>query len=221
MSRSPEKPLDLANITMISGSVPAHASVSLNLSSSTKIKQEEPDIGPLTPAIVSRLAPILINTPTTTSAHIPASMPHAITPAFTPAGTTVSLTVSTPTVPSNNRKQGRQGRPAKERLLTKKQPAETVNYPCHEETQLSDFHRQKLRELSVYPVDRVSGYTRSIPFKGAKESFLKKTGRNRFDGMNLSLLFTLNSILMRFVCIQCLSIDLLHLIQRARINTGG
>lgn len=209
MSRSPEKPLDLADTTMLSGS----ASISPNLSPSTEIKQEEPDIGPLTP-----LAIVPINTPTSASAHTPASTPHTTTPALTTAGTTVS---PTPTVPSNNRKQGRQGRPVKERLLTKKQPSETVNYPCHEQTQLSDFHHQKLRELNVYPADGVSSYTRSIPFKGAKESFLKKTGRNRFDGMNLSLVFTLKSILTLFVCIQCLSIDLLRLIQRARIKIGG
>lgn len=73
----------------------------------------------------------------------------------------------------------------------------------------------------MYPADEVSSYTRSIPFKGAKESFLKKTGRNRFDGMNLSLVFTLKSILMLFVCIQCMSIDLLRLIHRARLKIGG
>lgn len=36
----------------------------------------------------------------------------------------------------------------------------------------------------MYPKDGVGNYTRSIPFKGAKESFLKRTGRNRFDGMD-------------------------------------
>lgn len=130
-------------------------------------------------------------------------------------------TVPTFTVPSSSRKQGRQGRPAKERLLIKKQPIEAVNYPCHEQTQLSEFHRQKLQELYVYPGDGVGSYTRSIPFKGAKESFLKRSGRNRFDGMNVSLVFVLKSVLMPFAYLQCLNIDLLRPIQRARISIGG
>lgn len=174
-----------------------HTSVRSGFSPSAEIKQEESDIEPLTPLVTtSRLTPIPISTPTLI-ATIPASAPtivHASIPAFTPIATITTHTV----VSSSNRKQGRQGRPPKERSLIKKQPAETVNYPCHEQIHLSEFHRQKLQELDVYPADGVGGYTRSIPFKGAKENFLKKSGRSRFDGMNVLSMFVLMSMLIPF-----------------------
>lgn len=200
------------------------ASVRSGLSPSAEIKQEEPDIEPLTPlATTSRLTPIPISTPTliaSTAATIPATVIHPSIPAFTPIATAATITTHT-VASSSNRKQGRQGRPPKERSLIKKQPAETVNYPCHEQIHLSEFHRQKLQELDVYPADGVGGYTRSIPFKGAKENFLKKSGRSRFDGMNVLSMFVLKSVLMPFAYMKCLNIDLLHLIQRVRISTGG
>jgi hypothetical protein len=68
----------------------------------------------------------------------------------------------------------------KERTVIKGKLKETLNYPPYE--QQSEYHRRKLIEMELYPADGVSNYTRSIPFKGSKESFLKKTGRNRFDG---------------------------------------
>lgn len=207
-------------------SVSVHASVRSGLSPSAEIKQEESeDIEPLTPLVTtSRLTPIPISTPTliaSTAATIPATIIHPSSiPAFTPIATAATITTHT-VVSSSNRKQGRQGRPPKERSLIKKQPAETVNYPCHEQINLSEFHRQKLQELDVYPADGVGGYTRSIPFKGAKENFLKKSGRSRFDGMNVLSMFVFKSVLMPFAYVKCLNIDSPRLIQRVRISTGG
>lgn len=73
----------------------------------------------------------------------------------------------------------------------------------------------------MYPGDGVGSYTRTIPFKGAKESFLKRSGRNRFDGMNVSLVFVTKLVLISFAYLQCSNIDLLRPIQRARIRIGG
>lgn len=212
-------------LTIMSSEITAvHASVRSGLSSSAEIKQEESDIEPLTPLVtISRLTPIPISTPTliaSTAATIPATIIHPSIPAFTPIATATTITTHT-VVSSSNRKQGRQGRPPKERSLIKKQPAETVNYPCHEQIHLSEFHRQKLQELDVYPADGVGGYTRSIPFKGAKENFLKKSGRSRFDGMNVLSMFVFKSVLMTFAYVKCLNIDSPRLIQRVRISTGG
>ncbi|KAL7276549.1 hypothetical protein RUND412_000472 [Rhizina undulata] len=96
-----------------------------------------------------------------------------------------SLTSNIPTMapapaPTPSRRAGRQGRmPAKERVVNRASPVEAINFPPCEN--LSQFHRDKLLEMKLYPSDGIGKYTRSIPFKGAKESFLKKTGRNRFD----------------------------------------
>ncbi|PUU83749.1 hypothetical protein B9Z19DRAFT_750928 [Tuber borchii] len=68
----------------------------------------------------------------------------------------------------------------KERVVSKGPLKEKVNYPPHEEQQ-SEYNRQKLLEMELYPSDGVGVYPRSIPFKGSKEDFLRKTGRNRFD----------------------------------------
>ena len=80
------------------------------------------------------------------------------------------------------RRQTRPGRMMpKERVVSKGQLKEKVNYPPHEQQQ-SEYNRQKLLEMELYPSDGVGSYPRSIPFKGSKEDFLRKTGRNRFDG---------------------------------------
>ncbi|KAG0137962.1 hypothetical protein HOY82DRAFT_666850 [Tuber indicum] len=68
----------------------------------------------------------------------------------------------------------------KERVVSKGPLKEKVNYPPHEQQQ-SEYNRQKLLEMELYPSDGVGSYPRSIPFKGSKEDFLRKTGRNRFD----------------------------------------
>ena len=68
----------------------------------------------------------------------------------------------------------------KERTVIRGPLKEAVNYPPHE--QQSEYNRRKLKEMELYPDDGVGKYTRSIPFKGSKESFLKKTGRSGFDG---------------------------------------
>ncbi|KAG0640726.1 hypothetical protein HOY80DRAFT_784130 [Tuber brumale] len=68
----------------------------------------------------------------------------------------------------------------KERVVSKGSLKEKVNYPPHEPQQ-SEYNRQKLLEMELYPSDGVGSYPRSIPFKGSKEDFLRKTGRNRFD----------------------------------------
>ena len=69
----------------------------------------------------------------------------------------------------------------KERVASKGPLKEKVNYPPYEQQQ-SEYNRQKLLEMELYPSDGVGSYPRSIPFKGSKEDFLRKTGRNRFDG---------------------------------------
>ena len=66
-------------------------------------------------------------------------------------------------------------------MVSKGPLKEKVNYPPHEQQQ-SEYNRQKLLEMELYPSDGVGSYPRSIPFKGSKEDFLRKTGRNRFDG---------------------------------------
>jgi len=80
------------------------------------------------------------------------------------------------------RRQTRPGRMMpKERVVSKGPLKEKVNYPPHEQQQ-SEYNRQKLLEMELYPSDGIGSYPRSIPFKGSKEDFLRKTGRNRFDG---------------------------------------
>ncbi|KAI5797658.1 hypothetical protein EDC01DRAFT_629043 [Geopyxis carbonaria] len=70
--------------------------------------------------------------------------------------------------------------PSKERVVKPDHPQETVNYPPH--WPLSrEINRNMIRAMDLYPADDIRLYTRRIPFKGAKEFFLKKTGRNRFD----------------------------------------
>jgi hypothetical protein len=68
----------------------------------------------------------------------------------------------------------------KDRIPRRDRPKEEVNYPCHYPR--SESYRKKLVEMELYPDDGIHNYTRQIPFKGMKESFLKKTGRARFDG---------------------------------------
>ncbi|RPA92805.1 hypothetical protein L873DRAFT_129082 [Choiromyces venosus 120613-1] len=83
--------------------------------------------------------------------------------------------------PPTFRRQARPGRMTpKERVVSKGPLKEKVNYPPHEQQQ-SEHNRQKLLEMELYPSDGVGSYPRSIPFKGSKEDFLRKTGRNRFD----------------------------------------
>jgi hypothetical protein len=139
---------------------------------STISKISTPPLIPPTTALAPSFTAIY--TPTSSNAYACTNSP---TPIYPLISALVSSSTTTP------RRAGRQGRVTKERTLVRNKPIETVNYPCHEG--LSEFHRQKLLELSVYPVDGISNYSRSIPFKGAKESFLKSTGRSRFDGKGL------------------------------------
>ncbi|KAA8914530.1 hypothetical protein FN846DRAFT_1006888 [Sphaerosporella brunnea] len=67
----------------------------------------------------------------------------------------------------------------KERMLKAQQPQDTVNYRCHEP--LSEFHRQKIMEMDLFPSDGVATYTRRIPFKGQKNALFEVTGRHQFD----------------------------------------
>ncbi|KAI5845753.1 hypothetical protein DFP73DRAFT_526292 [Morchella snyderi] len=134
---------------------------------STFSKISTPPLAQLTPVLAPSFTAIY--TPTSSNAYTCINSPTPIYPL-------ISTLASSTTTP---RRTGRQGRATKERTLVRNTPIETVNYPCHEG--ISQFHRQKLLELSVYPIDGISNYSRSIPFKGAKESFLKSTGRSRFD----------------------------------------
>jgi hypothetical protein len=86
----------------------------------------------------------------------------------------------TPTPPPQMRRTTNKSPKPKERLLKYQPPQEQVNYPCHEP--LSDFHRQQLLNMELYPSDGVSRYTRRIPFKGSKGAFFETTGRSQFDG---------------------------------------
>lgn len=171
---------------------------------STTSKISTPPLVPPTPALA----------PSFTAIYTPTSNAYACTNSPIPIYPLISALVSSST--TTPRRAGRQGRVTKERTLVRNKPIETVNYPCHEG--LSEFHRQKLLELNVYPVDGISNYSRSIPFKGAKESFLKSTGRSRFDGKGLSPFFSISLLL---ITSQYLNTDSRHPIQRGKKRIGG
>ena len=63
-------------------------------------------------------------------------------------------------------------------VLTMAPHTEEVNYPCH----WPSVHAEKIAGHQMTPEDPRL-WTKRIPYKGAKEGFLRKTGRARFDGM--------------------------------------
>lgn len=69
-------------------------------------------------------------------------------------------------------------------IFTKGKLKGDVNYPPFEN--LDEQTMREVQKFLVHPLGKIGGYCRHIPYNSEKKSFLEKTCRESFEGMNIS-----------------------------------
>ncbi len=69
-------------------------------------------------------------------------------------------------------------------IFTKSQAKGQVSYPPHESRPGTELYQQH-KKYQLYPLGHIAEYCRHIPYNSEKKSFLAKTGRESFEGMQI------------------------------------